>query len=125
VDDIFKGIRFDFRWSLDRLWALDISSEEMEISDLDWHIELPFWDYNGGSYNLKPVDVLINPKKYPEEYNKILEADTTYPIDIMENKDKWVILDGLHRLCKLSYHRYRYIFVRKIPRKYIDTIKLI
>jgi hypothetical protein len=28
-------------------------------------------------------------------------ADTKYPIDIYFNKNKWLVLDGLHRLVKL------------------------
>jgi hypothetical protein len=53
---------------------------------------------------------------------KIEKADTSYPIDIMENKGRWLILDGLHRLVKLYEQGEKTVKVRIIPRKKIPEI---
>jgi hypothetical protein len=53
---------------------------------------------------------------------KIERADTSFPIDIMENKGKWLILDGLHRLVKLYEQGAKTVRVRIIPREKIPDI---
>ena len=53
---------------------------------------------------------------------KIEKADISFPIDIMENKGRWVILDGLHRLVKLYENGAKKIKVRIIPREKIPEI---
>jgi len=49
-------------------------------------------------------------------------SDLKYPIDIMRNKGKWLLLDGLHRLVKAKILGYSSIYVRKIPRSKIADI---
>lgn len=44
------------------------------------------------------------------------------PISVLENKGKYVILDGLHRLVKYKILGYEKVFVRIIPRKEIPNI---
>ena len=51
-----------------------------------------------------------------------MQADLSHPIDIMKNKGRWLILDGLHRLVKLKIQGKEKIRVRKIPRKEIKNI---
>lgn len=57
-----------------------------------------------------------------EEYDRTMNADLTYPIDIMENKGKYLILDGLHRLLKYKILGYDKVKVRIIPRDEIPNI---
>ena len=61
-------------------------------------------------------------EKYKEQYDRIMNADIEYPIDIMENKGKYVILDGLHRLVKCKLLGYEKVNVRIIPRTEIPNI---
>ena len=51
-----------------------------------------------------------------------METDLSYPIDIMQNYDRWVILDGLHRLTKSWIIAKHKVKVRKIPRSEIPNI---
>lgn len=97
---IIKEVGFDFNWSEEKVWKLDAPVEEMEIGQLNWHFKIPFLWEGGGVYNLKPQEVIKDPKNHPEEYERTLQADLKYPIDVMQNKDRWLILDGLHRLMK-------------------------
>lgn len=119
---IIKDVGFDFHWSEEKVWALDIPVEEMDIKELEWHFEIPFWNTPNGFYDLKPNDVLVNPEKYKEEFKRTMKADLKHPLDIMFCKGKWLLLDGLHRLVKAKQLGILKVKVRKIPQKFISQI---
>lgn len=121
IPQIIKDVGFDFDWSEEKVWALDVPVEEISIDELTWHFDIPFlWE--NGVYNLKPQDVIDNPDKHKKEYERTMKADLIHPIDIMMNKGKWLILDGLHRLMKASILNMKIVKVRKIPRERIPDI---
>lgn len=125
VPQIIKDVGFDFHWSSKKVWALDEPVIEMPIEELLWHFNVPFWDSEGtDDYNLSPKQLLEDPEKEPTHWEKIQSADTSYPIDIMENKGRWLILDGLHRLVKLHLAGDSIIKVRIIPRSRIPEIEI-
>lgn len=119
---IIKDVGFDFHWKEEKVWALDIPVEEMDIRELQWHFEIPFWNTPNGFYDLKPNEVLANPEKYKEEFKRTMKADLKYPLDIMFWKGKWLLLDGLHRLVKAKQSGMEKVKVRKIPQKFIPQI---
>jgi hypothetical protein len=121
IPQIIKDVGFDFSWSEEKVWALDVPVEEMNITDLTWHFDVPFlWE--DGVYNLKPQEVIDNPDNHKKEYERTMKADLVHPIDIMENKGRWLILDGLHRLMKSSILNMNKVRVRKVPRERIPEI---
>lgn len=113
---------FDFSWDEEEVWKLMYPMEEIDISELEWHFEIPFWDWNDGHYNLTPNQVLDAPDKYADQYERVMNSDISYPIDIMENKGRYVILDGLHRLVKCKILRMNKVNVRIIPHSEIKNI---
>ena len=113
---------FDFGWDEKDVWNLDYPIQEMDIEQLDWHFDRPFWDFEDKRYVLKPIDVINNPNKYKLQYDRIINSDISYPIDVMENKGKYVILDGLHRLVKCKFLGMNKVNVRVIPRSEIPNI---
>ncbi len=87
----------------------------MNIEELQWHFDIPFWwTKPDGFYDVTPDVVLQNPEKHREEYERIMQANLDYPLDIMFWKNRWLLLDGLHRLVKtkklgmkkLKYEKY-------------------
>lgn len=121
IPQIIKDVGFDFDWSEEKVWQLDVPSEEMNIKEITWHFDIPFlWE--NGVYNLKPQEVIDNPEDHRKEYDRTMKADLSHPIDIMENKGRWLILDGLHRLMKASIQGEKKVQVRKISRDYIPKI---
>jgi len=123
IPQIIKDVGFDFRWDVRKVWALDIPVTEMDINELLWHFEIPFWELaDTDDYNLTPNAVINKEAGTRQHREKIENADTSYPIDIMENKGRWLILDGLHRLVKLYEQGARTIKVRIIPREKIPDI---
>lgn len=113
---------FDFSWDEEEVWKLKYPMEEIDISELEWHFEIPFWDWKDGHYNLTPNQVLDAPDKYADQYERVMNSDISYPIDIMENKGRYVILDGLHRLVKCKILRMNKVNVRIIPHSEIKNI---
>ena len=118
VDPRHKEHAFDLPFWRDneKLWALEVPTEEMNIDELLWILDVPFWEDEKGNIVITPNEVIDNPNKYLSHWNKIQAADTSYPVDIMKNKkDKWLTLDGLHRLVKLVLANKSTVQVRKIP----------
>ncbi|MEK6812263.1 MAG: ParB N-terminal domain-containing protein [Nanoarchaeota archaeon] len=73
-------------------------------------------------YNLSSSQIIKNSKKYKEEYKRTMDSDLSFPIDIMHNNGRWLILDGLHRLIKVNILGMKKVKVRKIPRSEIPNI---
>ena len=113
---------FDFDWDEKDVWKLDYPEQEISIEILEWHFDIPFWNWNNEWYVLKPLDVINNPIKYKSQYDRVMQSDITYPIDVMMNKDRLVILDGLHRLVKCKLLGMNKVKVRIIPRSEIPNI---
>jgi len=122
LPDIIKEVGFDFRWSERKVWALDVEAIELDISELEWHFDIPFLDEKGRWYNLTPREVMEHPEDHPKEYARTLAADMQYPIDVMQNKGRLLILDGLHRLMKAALGGQQKVKVRIIPRERIPEI---
>lgn len=122
IPQIIKEVGFDFRWNEESVWGLEAPAELMDISELAWHFDVPFWKIGDKYYALTPNQMLESPEKYQAELKRTLAADTRHPIDIMWNKDRWVILDGLHRLVKQVKGGKKTVMVRKVDRKYIPQI---
>ena len=122
---IIQDVGFDFDWDSRKVWELDEPITDMSIEELIWHFDIPFWEIKDtDDYNLSPNEVIKEPSKdeHSLHWEKIQKADTKYPIDIMENKGRWLILDGLHRLVKLYIQGDKKVRVRIIPRSRIDEI---
>ncbi len=100
----------------EKLWALDVPVEEMQIDELLWILDIPFWENEKGDIVITPNEVIHNVDEYPNHRDRINRGDTSYPLDIMKNKKgKWLTLDGLHRLVKLVLEGANTAKIRKIP----------
>ena len=122
---IIKDVGFDFSWDEKKVWALDVPVSQIDIGELLWHFNIPFLSEGDGIYNLTPREVLVQPGLHNKEYKRMLVVDLRYAIDIMENKGRWTILDGLHRLMKMVFYGIYgvgQVDVRRIPREKIPEI---
>ncbi len=120
--EIIKKVGFDFSWDEKKVWILKYPVEDMDIEKLTWHFDIPFIWHKKGIYNLGPRKIIEDPQSYPEEYERMMKADLKYPLDIMRNKGRWLLLDGLHRLMKAYSLGMKKVKVRKIPRSEIPNI---
>jgi hypothetical protein len=120
---IIQEVGFDFDWDEQKVWGLNLPVEEMAVSKLEWHFDIPFWWTKGGYYDLKPRSVIDHPNRYPARIKRIMNSDLSHPLDIMRWKGKWLLLDGLHRLVKTKMLRKTNVRVRKVPHKAISLIQ--
>jgi len=72
------------------------------MKDLEWHLELPVWTTVPGEprFDLAPREVLRSPDDHHRRYARIRSVDLSYQLDLFKNGDRWVIVDGYHRLAR-------------------------
>jgi len=120
----WNTVGLDFgNWEDEKLWALNIPSSKLDIKELEWHLDCPFWVHdNGERYTVTPREVLHREDGTTKEQAMVIKADISYPIDIYYNHDKWLILDGIHRLVKLYQAGAQEIEVRIITDEKLPLI---
>jgi hypothetical protein len=95
---------------------LEVPTEEMNIDELRWMIDIPFWEDDDGNIVITPSEVIQNLDQFPKHRDRIQNSDTSFPLDIMKNKKgEWRTLDGLHRLVKQIFEGKATVRIRKIP----------
>lgn len=120
LPEFLKKAGYEFYIDSEKLWDLDVPEEEMNISELLWHFEIPIWGTDGEDWNLTPQDVIDGKEGIGYHKQKVEEADLDYAILVIKNKDKWVILDGVHRLVKAYQLGKKTIKVKKVKSKDIE-----
>jgi len=120
---VIQDVGFDFSWDEKKVWGLQEPVTRMPTKDLLWHMDIPFLWEARGTYNLTPREVLEHPELHKKEFERTLRCNLSYPIDIMQQNGRWVILDGLHRLMKARMQGLPTVNVRKIPRTRISEIQ--
>ncbi len=105
------------------LWELEESYHSIQTSEFEWQLHAPFWKTQKGySYNLCPIEVLLNESDYEVHYQRVMIADVTYPLTVSRFGGRLVILDGLHRLAQLymmqvEMVRYGFVPANKLGRR--------
>jgi hypothetical protein len=91
-------------WSRERLWALTgLPRASLDVDALRWHHELPWWRRDGCRddwFHVRPADVARHPDAHGEHVRRTEAADLARPLHVMWRRDRWLILDGIHRLLK-------------------------
>lgn len=120
----WSSVGLDFgNWEDEKLWSLELPTEELNIKDLIWHFDAPFWpNDNAEKWTVTPWDVINQKNGTESEQQKMEDADLSYPIDILENHGKWLVLDGLHRLAKAYKQGQSNVKVRIVPRERLPEI---
>ena len=105
IPQIIQHFYFDFHWDNRKVWQLDAPIEAIKVSELEWQLTYPIWSASPPQplFNLCPMDVILDANMHPGHFQRMLKADFTFPIDLIWNKGKWVILDGFHRLARAKY----------------------
>lgn len=123
VPPIIREVGLLFRWDNRKLWQLEAPRHELTLAELAWHFEVPFFD-KADWYDLAPQVVLTRLAEHPLHHRRILNASSAYPIDIVENHGRWLILDGLHRLMKAELEGRQQVSVRIIHRSHLQQIAI-
>jgi len=113
-----------FKTDEPKLWAVDIPVEEIDISEIEYNLDIPYLEQEGtDDWNLTPRMLIENFDKEFSHARKVNEADLNYPIQIYFHKNKWIILDGIHRFTKAIYLGLKTIKVRKVSEEIAQLTK--
>lgn len=100
IPPALRGWVLPIAWDRDRLWALDLPRCRLDLGQLRWHLDLPWWRRDGVWFQLTPRDFLREPRAHPEHEERVANADLGYPPQVIRRKGRWLILDGIHRLVR-------------------------
>lgn len=89
-----------------------ISTPNIDLSFKGWE------DDKGDSYS--PNDVLKNPSKYPDDYDRIVNANMKYPILLTET----FIIDGVHRITHAIINGMKTIRAIIVPKHIIKLVSI-
>lgn len=122
---ILTDAGFDFYWDDSKFQAMVEPITEINIEELKWNLNLPFWEEEWiNDWNLTPREVIEHPEYHKNHYQRIKKSDLNYPICITKNKyDKWFVLDGTHRLAKAYINNKKIAKVKIIPNEKLLEIK--
>ena len=112
----------DFAWDRKRLWSLDLPVSQVPVAELDWHLELPMWAFEGRPFVLTPKEVAQNPEVFHEQYARTLAADTDFPLHLLERPGRFTVLDGMHRLLRAHMQGHITVLAIKVPAGRLDDI---
>ena len=93
-----------FDWDVRRVWELEREVTVRPVSDFCYLLDLPLWSSvpdRGMLFDISPREVIDSPQRSPHQYERVLEADLGFPIDLLLYQEREWILDGVHRLVKL------------------------
>lgn len=98
-----REVILDFYWDVERLHALELPVRRVAVTELAWHLDLPFWSADGVPFQVSPNEVAANAAAYQQQWQRTHAADLGYPLDAYLRRDgQIVVLDGIHRLLKAS-----------------------
>jgi hypothetical protein len=108
-------------WNKRELWRMDLPCATIPRDELMWHLDYPFWSSEPPAplFDLRPRAVLDRPSKFPVHWERVLSADTQFPILVGHFGGRVVILDGHHRLVKSIWQGTMAIQCALVPREHI------
>src|ERR1700761_5015364 len=83
-----SDVVLDFLWDHQRLWSLDLPVTQVPVAELDWHLDLPMWAYEGQPFVLTPREVAQNPQAFREQHARTLAADTSFPLHLLARPNR-------------------------------------
>jgi hypothetical protein len=120
---------FDFHWDRQRLWeeANRVQADFLPLTDLLSNLDLPIWPRFDGQkiYDLAPSEFLRDPKLFPTHMERVIKSDPSFPLILMPNRsERWVVIDGYHRLVKCQIERIQKVMVKRLERSVIPKIRV-
>ncbi len=93
----------------------DIPTTNLAIEDLVWIFDLPLWGKDGEDWNLTPRDVINRVPGSANQWKRVEDADLAFPLLVCRKNNKWLVLDGVHRLVKMSLEGKTTVSVKILP----------
>jgi len=93
-----------FDWDVRLVWQESAEVTVRPLADFAYLLDLPLWSsipHQGMLFDVSPREIIASPQRSPYQYERIVKADTDFPIDLLHYQEREWILDGVHRLAKL------------------------
>lgn len=94
-----------FNWDVRLVWRQEAAVLQRPLLDFDYLLNLRLWSSvpnRGMLFDISPREVIASPHRAPHQERRMLTADIRFPIDFLHYKERLWILDGVHRLARLS-----------------------
>lgn len=119
MPEMLSKVYVDFYWSKKKLWEGNFSEKDYLVAELDWILSYPIWYKD--AYPV-PNNLIQNPNLDPDHWDRVLKADLAFPVHIIFWKQRWLILDGIHRLIKTKLEGRKMIKTKMLLEKDIKDI---
>lgn len=118
-----KEIDLGFKIDEEKVMALDLTVEEIDLSILMNNVDICYLEKEGtDDWNLSPNQLIADFDKETTHAHRVEGVDM-YPIAIYWFENNWIILDGVHRFTKALMQKNKTIKVKKVPEKLISSLK--
>lgn len=117
-----RGVILEVAWDVDLLRQLDLPVVDVELADLRWQLELPWWTHEGRPFSLSPMQVRADPGRDPEHWQRVQDADLYRPIYVIERSRGLVVMDGVHRLAKADWMGWDRILAHRVQMRDIAKV---
>lgn len=119
-----KILNIGFKADEPKLWETDIPIEEIDISEIDYNLDIFYLEQEGtDDWNLSPRMLIENFDKEISHAKQVEKANIEYPIEIYKHQGRWIILDGVHRFTKIVRLGHKTIKVRRVTEKIAQKTK--
>ncbi len=126
IPELIQEHILPFNWDVKKVWTLECKSVATPRSHFDYLLGLPLWSSKpnmGMLFDISPLEVLGDKSRSPYQYDRVVKADLSWPIDLLEWKGKTWVLDGVHRIAKSYLQKDSNISVRLHNERVIPAIK--
>jgi hypothetical protein len=125
---ILTDVGYEIYCDTKKIRALNLPVIDFEIDKLIWNFDIPFWEKDEtDDWNLTPWDVINKIDGSINHQKRVERADLKFPILLLNKKDRWLIIDGVHRLVKAFQAEHKTIKAKiisaEIVKKYKDCHK--
>ncbi|MDP2946915.1 MAG: hypothetical protein Q8N88_02270, partial [Nanoarchaeota archaeon] len=121
---ILTDVGYEIYCDVGKIQTLDLPIVDFEIDKLIWNFDLPFWEKDGtDDWNLTPRDVINKIGGSAGHQERVEQADLQFPILLLNKNDKWLIIDGVHRLVKAFQMGYKTIKAKIVSTEIIEKYK--
>lgn len=112
-----KVLDTGFKIDESKLWMENLPTEEIAISEIEYNLDIPYLEKEGtDDWNLSPRELIENFALENCHAHRVDESDLSFPIHIYFHKNKWIIIDGVHRFTKAVKLGLKTIRVKKVSR---------
>lgn len=117
LPDHLRGLFFDRLWETAKVRHLATATQSLPLDELRWHLDLRAWTTVRGEarWDLSPNMVLRRPDLHTRHWERILDADVAFPLEMFRHDGRWVVLDGYHRLARHHVEERAMVPVRLHP----------